>query len=102
MIVAGQHEFGLDDVEILSISETSSCAKPTKFPSQAIGTVSTFVNEMPLVCGGFPYTSDCFAYDFEYRVWVSQKSLNVERAYAAEVMLNESHWWITGGENGGG
>ena len=90
----------LEDVEIVSLNGSTTCMKPTNYPTQSRGMVGTIVNEMALVCGGWPHTSECFSYDFDVGVWQPQGSMAERRAYPAAVMLNDSHWWITGGNDG--
>ena len=89
----------LDDVEIVSLNGTTNCMKPSDYPTESRGMVATFVNGMALVCGGFPYTSDCFTYDFDNGNWTRKVSMESERYGASAVMLNDSHWWVTGGWN---
>ena len=101
MIVGGDNynEY-LDDIEIVSLNGTSSCMKPADYPLKKRGMVGTFGNGRTFVCGGsYPPISDCFSYDFDAGVWLPQTSMGEERGDAAAVMLNDSHWWITGGHN---
>ena len=104
MIVAG-YNFpdggNLNDTEIVSLDETSTCMKPADYPVERCGMVGTFFNGKAFVCGGWVNvtTKDCFAYDFDSGVWTPDGKMGKRRAYASAVMLNDSHWWITGGEN---
>ena len=100
LIVGGyRDEFYIDDVEIVSIAGTSNCLKPDDYPIIAGGMAATIVAETALICGGVAvhFTSDCFTYDFNMGLWVPHGPMGVTRAYAGAVMLNDSHWWITGG-----
>ena len=104
MIVGGFNGDNLDDVEIVSLNDTSTCMKPADYPLTLKGMVGTFGNRMALVCGGYyngSSTSDCFSYDFDDGIWLPQASMGEERSYAGAVMLNDSHWWITGGYGAG-
>ena len=63
--------------------------------------MGTFIDGKPIVCGGFygqsSYESDCYYYDFEVNFWLPLgTNLPTVRAFAASVMLNATHWWITG------
>ena len=86
------------DVEVVAIDGDPACSKPADYPSPLDGMVGTYMGEKVLVCGG-EYTSDCFSYDFADKIWLPHGSTLVQRAFAGAVMLNESHWWITGGFN---
>ena len=99
MLVGGEAEAWLDDVEIFSYDATETCTKPTPYPTASRGLVGTYANGKPLVCGGDPVTRDCFAYDFDSGVWHLQASMEEMRSFSSAVMLNDSHWWITGGIN---
>ena len=99
-MVVGGYNFDnedLDDAEIVGLDGASACMKPNEYPTKSQGMVGTFVDGMALFCGGDPYTSDCFAYDFENEIWLPKGSMGSPRGYAGAVMLNDSHWWITGG-----
>ena len=106
MIVGGRHEYTLlDDVEIINLNnETSPCGKPPNFPIQADGMVGTLISGSPTLCGGYTstgeYTADCVSYTFSTGLWEPSESMLTERGFASGVMLNETHWWITGGYNG--
>ena len=102
MIVGGFNGDNLDDVEIVLLKSTSTCKKSADYPLNLSGTVGIFGNGMAFVCGGSPpYTSDCFSYDVDVGIWLPQTSMGEERSYAGAVMLNDSHWWITGGYGAG-
>lgn len=107
IMVVGGDQGGTDylaDSEIVDLDVPSDCTKPADYPTATLGMVGTVANGMVLVCGGDPfpaehYTSDCFLYDFGTGTWMSHGSMGSARAWASAVMLNESHWWITGGMN---
>ena len=90
----------LDDIEVVSINGSSSCMKPAEYPTKTSGSVGTMVNGNALVCGGYPYTSACYEYDFDSGLWLPHITMHEAKAYASGVMLNDTHWWITGGYNG--
>ena len=66
------------------------------------GMVGEYLNGQPLICGGYTsntgrYYNDCFDYNFENNEWRQHgQNLTTKRAWSSAVMLNSSHWWITG------
>ena len=97
MVVAGDNYSG-DDVEIVRVNGPYNGTHPRRYPLEREGMVGTFTNGNALVCGGYyPYEKDCYAYDFNERDWLPKGSMRQSRGFASAVMLNDSHWWVTGG-----
>ena len=101
MIVGGFDSGYLSNVEIVALNNsTPTCQNPTDYPVSSEGMVGIAFGKMTLLCGGLPYTSDCYAYDFVNEFWIPHISMKTARGFASAVMLNDSHWWITGGFDG--
>ena len=91
------------DVEILNVTSTvanSNCEKPTNHPIRN-GAVSTIFNGTLFTCGGwtgsFRSSDQCYQYDKTSDQWTQAWKMTLARLYSASVMINQTHWWITGG-----
>ena len=98
MVVGGVG--ALHDVELIDLSgQGRFCRKPDDFPSAGEGSVGAYIEEQTLVCGGYPYTSDCYYYNTD-GTWTQGPSMTEAREYASSTILN-SDLWVTGGYNPG-
>ena len=106
MIVGGKADIAnINDVEMISKNGTSNCLKPSDYPTNMRGMVATLVNGNAFVCGGYAFLNDgwasnCNSYDFNTGIWTPNGSMVKERGFASAAMLNDSHWWVTGGAYG--
>ena len=91
------------DTEIVALNNGSTTwEKPIDYPTASWGIVGTIFDEKFVACGGSPqYNGDCFAFDFATKVWLPFGSLYNSRAFSSGVMINETHWWISGGKISG-
>ena len=91
----------LDDVEVLDFLDVGACPKPAPFADARRGHVGTFVAGMPLVCGGLGPegdTASCYEYDSSSESWNELAStMTIPRRNPGAVMMDDTHWWITGG-----
>ena len=86
-------------MELIDLSgQGRTCQKPEDFPGAEYGSVGAYFQERALVCGGYPYTSECYYYNTN-GTWTQGPSMTEARRYAAATMLR-GQWWITGGYNG--
>ena len=62
--------------------------------------VGTLIDGKPLFCGGYDGSdsfSSCYWYDVKSNQWTPGPEMRERRDDAAAVMINETHWWVTGG-----
>ena len=87
------------DVEIIDLSGKNRTCRDdiADFPVN-YGSVGTFIEGSPLVCGGRDSQSSCWNYDPLANVWNISKYAMIEGRYAAAAaQISETEWWITGG-----
>ena len=68
------------------------------------GSSGAFIGGFALVCGTinpFNMTDKCYGYNASNNTWRFQTAMTTGRAWAAGVMYNLTHWWITGGWDDG-
>ena len=76
-----------------------NCQEIADFPLNE-GSTGTFLPDGPFVCGGVgpsALIADCYSYNSTGNRWDLKAQMNRRRYYAASVMYNSTHWWITGG-----
>ncbi len=101
-IAGGQTSSPIADVEIVDLNPDDPiqlpCFIPEPLPRTLGETVGTYSLGFPWVCGGTA-NLDCFKYDVANDQWLTGAAqLDIERRLAAGVMLSETEWWITGGD----
>ena len=101
MAMGGNSELK-SSVEIFDVSpEGGTCTKPADFPDGrdlGKGSVGSFFNEMPTVCGGLEGGRECHGYDFGRQTWTKLPFLMLKyREKAAGVVVRNDSWIIFGG-----
>ena len=109
MVIGGNNEAGpLSNVEMLDpFNAASNCSKPPDFPQQRYYMVAQSIKNEPTVCGGYSNNTfanvtmeeECFRLDNKTKRWEfkGSASLIYPRAYAADILVNDSSWWVAGG-----
>ena len=97
-MLIGGHPGGAG-VEIVELgnSPISICPDPPNTPIHLDGLAATFINEQPMACGGYGNVK-CFTYSFASKAWTNNANLDLARGMVMGVMVDESTWWIVGGE----
>ena len=66
MVVGGENDAqaNLADVEVIDLNSpiVIPCYKPNNIPIATQGLVGTFINGLPIVCGG-RHTNNCYGYE---------------------------------------
>ena len=102
MVVAGQPTNANSQVELIDMTDQGrTCIKPVPYPGAKYGSEGAFFQNKTIVCGGSPYTPDCYKYLPEQKTWEKTISLNTERALSASTIIQD-HWLIGGGANSNG
>lgn len=102
-VVGGDPESSNSKTEAVDLSgEMKTCNKPIADFKYHIGSVGTFIDNKIFVCGGMNMSSTsqynmCFIYKSEKNEWENTVNLTEGRDNAAAILLNETHWWVTGG-----
>ena len=99
MVVGGYNndDTAAYDVELVDFSgQGRSCGKPFNYPGSEYGSVGAYVNAKAIVCGGYPFTSDCYIYVPSNGTWNKTNSQLQQRNYAVSTVVQET-WWTTGG-----
>ena len=102
MVVGGAslNDEAYSDVELIDLSdEMKVCKKPPKYPGANFGSVGAYVNQKAIICGGFPFTADCYAYEPSQNDWIKTTIMTTSRKSAYSAIIH-GKWWITGGYNG--
>ena len=85
----------------LAFGQPALCSTiPNDYQNRLYGTVGTFINGAPLICGGYDTTywersSRCLKYENDS--WMEAGQLRQERKHAAATMLYNGSWVVTGG-----
>ncbi len=73
-MVGGIPENSFSNVELIDLSGSStSCPGISDHPEALYGAVGTFINDQPLVCGGYnigSYINNCYGYDMQVLVLI--------------------------------
>ncbi len=77
------------------------CDALPDLPEPRYGHVGVFAQGYPIVCGGLVMDT-CVSYDSDSQAWIDRGSIDQERYLAAAVMLSDTEWWITGGQDARG
>ena len=72
----------------------SGCDPILDFPEDTNGAVMTYIQGQLLVCAK---TSLCYTYDKTVPSWTNTVNTTVPRNGAAGILLNDTHWWVVGG-----
>ena len=90
---------GSAGVEIVELGDSSIsiCPDPTNTEIHLDGPAATFINGQPMACGGYG-NDKCFTYSFATKTWTNNVNLDRERGMVMGVMVDDSTWWIAGGE----
>ena len=89
MVVGGTPSSAFYDVELIDLSgQGRTCRKPDNFPSAERGSMGTYFQERALVCGGYPYTSECYYYQHKWDL--DPRAIN-DRAAGWGSCINA--WW---------
>ena len=86
--------------ELLHLGNLSStqCSVPLHPRGAIYGTIGTRTPAGPLLCGGRPYTAECYQLSQSEGSWswVKMPSMNKKRYRATGVVLGNGEWWVTG------
>lgn len=82
--------------EILNLnkSETWKCPDWPEYPMAVQGATGGMIGEKPVICGGFPFTNQCYVMTANKSQFLTNMTSN--RGYATSVN-HQDYLWITGG-----
>ena len=95
--VGAPHYF--TDVEVLDLAAIGSeCAHPEALPgNEAAHAIGAYFGDHAVVCSGVFYSKTCHVYDPRTDFWFQLPGMEHPRYLAAEAVISEAEWWITGG-----
>jgi hypothetical protein len=102
LLICGGY-YTIDTCEVINLqSPATTCKNPPNFPVRLYGAIGGLgCKENPIICGGLQNgvrSNRC--YSLENNEWVTSASMNLVRAFAAAVRLQDSKLFVTGGGNG--
>ena len=96
----GYNEVTLSEIIDLSCSGYHRCPDWVDFPSDAYGATGGLLEHVPLICGGYTnykYFDECYKVTANRVVLIGKMSS--KRYGAANVVIDHSTLWVTGGYN---
>ena len=86
--------------EIIDLSKLGNyqCPDWVDYPIEVQGATGGLLGTIPIICGGYPATDECYKITAKEVVLVVK--MTTKRAGAASVTINSTSLWITGGLNG--
>ena len=72
-------------------------------PVKQSGMIAMLHEDGPLLCGGQSRQTngrrnhrECYQFSIEDNSWANKTLLDVRLSWGTAVMINKTHWWITG------
>ena len=97
MVAIGNNAGQMDRTEVVNMDSVSSCPNmPAKFPTVSDRAVAMKHNSRMVICGGYPYTSDCYGYSND-RWDIEAFKLEPTRRGATSVEVRPGEWLVMGG-----
>jgi N-acetylneuraminic acid mutarotase len=92
-----------ETVEAVDLSGNKrTCASIADYPGGIMGSTGTFIDGKALVCRGSKGdqspSDECHSYNNVNNTWVLEGRLSDFRLNPSGVILNDSAWWVSGGE----
>ena len=101
MVIGGKE---LTSNSMIDLSPENKNFRTPAYPLPVLAPIGTFIQGKIIVCGGKDTTNDivtvlCFTYvHHPSRHWEQTVNTSEARVQAESVNLNDTHWWVTGGQ----
>ena len=100
LVTTGHYNGQLNNTEIIDFFSGCSASLPN-YPKDLEGTTGQFLDDTAIICGGYPYTNECFSLRKGATSFKSIAQMNEARRFAKSI-VTQGRIWVTGGMDGNG
>ena len=98
LVTTGHYNGQLNNTEIIDFFSGCSTSLPN-YPKDLEGTTGQFLDDTAIICGGYPYTNECFSLRKGATSFKSIAQMNEARRFAKSI-VTQGRIWVTGGFDG--